>query len=88
MSEDTLAVVGFALVVLGAIASIAPLHRGSGLFAGGAALACAAVVAETDARWALRPESWLLFVALSLAGLAQALRVQRVRRSQQQSGVR
>ena len=82
------AVTGFLLVLIGAIAGVRPAHRGAGVLVGTAALACAAVLAWTEARWALAPARWLFSIGLAFAALAHLLRAARAESNQERSEVR
>ncbi len=88
MSALVLALLSFLAMLVGAIATLRPAHRASGIVAGIGALGCAAVLARSEAQRALRPSTWLLIVAVVVVVLAQRLRVERAHLSREQSEVR
>lgn len=88
MNTSIGAAVGALLVLAGAVATLQPAQRAAGIVAGVAALAAAAVLAWSEARWALEPVSWVFSIAVALTVLAQVLRVERADVSHESSEVR
>ena len=88
MNSSVVVVVASLLVLVGAVARLRPMHRGTATLAGVAAVAGAAVLACSEARWALEPATWLLVVSLAVALLSQMLRLERVDFNDERSEVR
>jgi len=63
------------LVLAGAVATLRPAQRAVAVCAGIGVFAVAGVLAWTEARWVLDPETWLLAASMALGALTHVSRI-------------